>query len=108
SSSLRHPLPGGRAVRRSRQARREACADELLPYATFARPNAYPLRVIVRTRSPALPGGHQLQRLKWHATRCPSAMSSSGGSISAQISSALQQRVRKRQPLGGLVGVGGS
>src|SRR3954469_11931917 len=50
----------------------------------------------------------QLQRLKWQATGWPAATSTKGGSTSAQMLSARQQRVRNRHPLGGSVGVGGS
>ena len=45
---------------------------------------------------------------KWHATRWPSPFCSSGGSSSAQIGCASGQRVRKRQPLGGFIGLGTS
>src|SRR5476651_1102306 len=43
----------------------------------------------------------------WQATACWPA-SASGGSIRAQTSSAKGQRVRKRQPDGGSMGLGGS
>ena len=45
---------------------------------------------------------------KWQATRWPSPFGSSGGSTSAQIGCAIGQRVRKRQPLGGFIGLGTS
>ena len=38
----------------------------------------------------------------------PSSGAASGGTSSAQIASAKAQRVRKRQPDGGLIGLGGS
>lgn len=46
---------------------------------------------------------------KWQATEWadPSGMTN-GGSSAAHLSCAFQQRVRKRQPLGGLAGLGGS
>ena len=46
---------------------------------------------------------------KWQATGCPEPpWDTSGGSSCAQISFAFQQRVRKRQPDGGLAGLGTS
>jgi hypothetical protein len=46
----------------------------------------------------------------WHAVRRPGAevLAKSGGSCSAQIDVAFQQRERKRHPLGGLMGLGKS
>ncbi len=45
---------------------------------------------------------------KWHAATVPLDLIVSGGSSVAHISCAFQQRVRKRQPDGGLSGVGTS
>ena len=45
---------------------------------------------------------------KWQATDCPAASSRMAGSSSAQRGSARGHRVRNRQPLGGLIGDGGS
>ena len=45
---------------------------------------------------------------KWHAARWSLPWSSSIGSTSAQISCAIGQRVRKRQPDGGSIGLGTS
>ena len=45
---------------------------------------------------------------KWQATWWPGAISRSSGTSSAQRASARGQRVRKRQPEGGLIGLGGS
>ena len=51
--------------------------------------------------SPIWPG-------KWQATLCFGPICSSGGSTLAQISWAIGQRVRNRQPEGGLMGLGTS
>ncbi len=45
---------------------------------------------------------------KWQATLWLLPIWSSGGSTLAQMSWAIQQRVRKRQPDGGLIGLGTS
>ena len=45
---------------------------------------------------------------KWQATWCPGASSRISGTSSAQRASARGHRVRKRQPDGGLIGLGGS
>ncbi len=44
----------------------------------------------------------------WQATQWPGATSRHSGTFSAQIFSASQQRVRKRQPEGGFAGLGTS
>ena len=44
----------------------------------------------------------------WQATAWPTPGSTSSGTSSAHTSVAFQQRVRKRHPDGGSVGVGGS
>ena len=60
-------------------------------------------------RGPARPGGAaQLPMGKWQATWWPGAISRISGTSSAQRASARGQRVRKRQPDGGLIGLGGS
>src|SRR6185312_12610026 len=45
---------------------------------------------------------------KWQAANCPPPISCNAGVSLAQRASAIGQRVRKRQPLGGLIGLGGS
>ena len=53
-------------------------------------------------------GGAQLPMGKWQATWWPGPISRISGTSSAQRASARGQRVRKRQPDGGLIGLGGS
>ena len=53
-------------------------------------------------------GAWWISAAKWHATLCCLPICMSGGSCFAQISWAIQQRVRNRQPLGGLTGEGTS
>jgi len=53
-----------------------------------------------------LPLSHPGTRI--HATSCPGEISLNSGSICAHCSIAIGQRVRKRQPDGGLIGVGTS
>src|SRR6266567_3489033 len=57
--------------------------------------------VVVDATSPGMRG-------KWQATRWPGAISRGSGSSVAQRSAASGQRVRNRQPDGGLIGDGGS
>ena len=45
---------------------------------------------------------------RWQATQCPGLNSRHRGSSRAQRSTAIGQRVRKRQPEGGLAGLGTS
>ena len=51
-------------------------------------------------------GAAQLPMGKWQATWWPGAISRISGTSSAQRASARGQRVRKRQPDGGLMGLG--
>ena len=53
-------------------------------------------------------GGWPISPAKWQATLWRGPICSSGGSTLAQISCAIGQRVRNRQPDGGLIGLGTS
>ena len=60
-----------------------------------------------RRGSAARPGGASVSG-KWQATRCPGRSSRGSGTSTAHRSAARGQRVRNRQPDGGLIGDGGS
>ena len=110
--------PGGRArTRTERTARRRVCTDatDTKERGTGAAGSARGgcgrgagAAAGWRSKCTGVLTAIGITSAKWHATRWPMPRSSSSGSSVAHLSCAFGQRVRNRQPDGGLIGDGTS